>query len=252
MNAIVCCPTLEKCLPGSSDVEGLQHLALQLEATGSSPVLRGCVGALNGLTLFASAPTASEAKNVLAYYSGYYKHGSLNVQALSDYRGKFLNFPVAAPGSFYDSYALALTRLKNWIDSLPSGLYVLANNAYIVSDHVLIPFSGTQQHVPQNSSYNYFLSQMRIRVEQAFGQFSLIWRIIRKPFETRLTTFSILLGTCATLRNFIFDTEWQQNEEVTSAGVVGNLNEIYRPSLTRFCSQPGTSFLRDMIVKHIE
>ena len=27
--------------------------------------------------------------------------------------------------------ALALTRLKNWIDSLPSGFYVVNDNAYI-------------------------------------------------------------------------------------------------------------------------
>ncbi len=89
-------------------------------------------------------------------------------------------------------------------------------------------------------------------MEQAFGQFSVKWRIIRKPLETRLKTSSTLLGTCARLRNFIIDADWQDNEEVTSADVVGNLNEIYRPSLTRFCNQPGTSFLRDMIVKHIE
>ena len=144
MNAVVRCPALEIWLPDSSDVEGLQRLAKQFEATASSPVLRGCVGALDGLTVFVNAPTASEAENVLAYYSGHYKHDSLNVQALSDYRGKFLYFAVAAPGSFPDSYALALTRLKNWIDSLPSGFYVVADNAYIVSEHVLIPFSGTQ------------------------------------------------------------------------------------------------------------
>jgi hypothetical protein len=93
---------------------------------------------------------------------------------------------------------------------------------------------------------------MRIRVEQAFDLFPVKCTIIRKPLEIRLTTSSILLGTCARLHNFIIDTDWLENEEVTSADIVGNLNEIYRPSLTRFCSQPGTSFLQDMIVNHIE
>ena len=121
MKAVVGCPTLEIWLPDSSDVEALQGLALQFEATASSPVLRGCVGALDGLTVFIKAPTASEAENVLTYYSGHYKHDSLNVQALSDYRGKFFYFAVAAPGSFPNSNALALTKLKNWIDALPAG-----------------------------------------------------------------------------------------------------------------------------------
>jgi hypothetical protein len=71
------------------------------------------VGALHGLMVFINAPTETEAENVSAYYSGHYKHDSLNIQALSDYRGKFLYFAVAAPGSFPDSNALALTGLKN-------------------------------------------------------------------------------------------------------------------------------------------
>ncbi len=74
MNAVVRCPTLEIWLPDSSDVEGLQRHALQFESTASSPVLRGCVGALDGLTVFVNTRTASEAENVLAYYSGHYKH----------------------------------------------------------------------------------------------------------------------------------------------------------------------------------
>jgi hypothetical protein len=102
----------------------------------------------------------------------------LNIKALSDYRDKFLYFAVAAPGSFPDSNALALTGLKKWIDALPPGFYVVVDNAYMISEHMLLPFSGTQQHVPQHSSYNYFLNQLRICVEQAFGQFSVKWRII--------------------------------------------------------------------------
>ena len=191
MKAVVGCPTLEIWLPDSSNVEALQGLALQFEATASSPVLRGCVGALDGLTVLIKAPTASEAENVLTDYSGHYKHDSLNVQTLSDYQGKSLYFADAAPGSFPDSNALALTKLKNWIDSLPAGLYVEDDNAYMISKLVLKPFSGTQQHVPENSSYNYLLSQLRICVEQAFGQFSVKWRIIRKPLEKNLKNSSL-------------------------------------------------------------
>jgi hypothetical protein len=253
MNAVVTCAALEIRLPDASDITALQLLASQFEGNASVPVFRGCVGALDGMTVFIKAPTAVEAENVLAYYSGHYKHDSLNVQALSDYRGKFLYFAVAAPGSFPDSKALELTNLKKWIDSLPPGFFVVADNAYILSEHMMIPFSGSLRHVPEHSSYNYFLSQLRIRVEQAFGQYSVKWRIIRKPLETKLSTSSIVLTTCARLHNFIIENDWKEHdEEVTSEDVVGNLNEIYRPSLTKFRSPPGASFLRDIIVKHIE
>jgi hypothetical protein len=102
----------------------------------------------------------------------------------------------------------------------------------MILEHMLIPFSGTQQHDQQNSSYNYFLSQLRIHVKQAFDQFTGKWRIFCKPLKTRLKTSSILVSACARLHNFIIDNNWQFNEEVTSADVVGNLNELYRPNLT--------------------
>ena len=105
------------------------------------------------------------------------------------------------------------------------------------------------------ASYNYFLSQVRIRVEQSLGQYSVKWQILRKPRETKLSTSSIVLTTCARLHNFIVDNIkcWKQYEEVTSEDVVGHLNEICRLRLTTLRSPPEAScFLRDIIVKYIE
>ena len=253
LDAVMDCPDLEIRLPDCKDIEALELIASQFEANASRSVFRGCVGALDGLTVLIKAPSAAEAENVLSYYSGHYKHDSLNVQAMSNHCGKFLYFAVAAPGSSPDASALALTRLQQWIDALPHGFYVVADNAYIISEHTLIPFSGSQRAVPQHSCYNYFLSQLRIRVEQAFGQYSVKWRIIRKPLDTCLETSSKLLTACARLHNFIIDNDWQQcNEEITAVDVVGSLNEIYRPSLSTFEIQPGVSFLRDNIVSYIE
>jgi hypothetical protein len=253
LDAVMDCSDLEIRLPECTNVKALELLASQFEANASRSVFRGCVGALDGLTVLIKAPSAAEAENVLAFYSGHYKHDSLNDQAMSDHRGKFLYFAVAAPGSSPNASALALTKLQQWIDALSQGFYVVADNAYIISEHTLIPFSGSQRNVPQHSCYNYFLSQLRIRVEQAFGQYSVKWRIIRKPLDTCLVTSSKILTACARLHNFIIENDWQQcNEEITAADVVGSLSEIYRPSLSTFEAQAGVSFLRDNIVSHIE
>ena len=142
MDAVMECAELDIVLPDCTDIKGLEQLASQFEANASRSVFRGCVGALDGLTVFVKAPSAAEAKNVLAYYSGHYKHDSLNIQAMANHCGKFLYFAVAAPGSYPDANALALTGLQQWIDALPHGFYVLADNAYTISEHTLIPFSG--------------------------------------------------------------------------------------------------------------
>ena len=117
---------------------------------------------------------------------------------------------------------------------------------------MLIPFSGSLRQKPEHSSYNYLLIQLRIRVGQAFCQYSVKWRIIRKPLKTKLSTSSLVLTTCARHHNFIIDNDWMHDEYVTSEDVIGNLNEIYRPNLRDFRTPPGASFLRDIIVKHIE
>jgi hypothetical protein len=74
------------------------------------------------LTVFINAPKASETENVLACYSGHYKHDSPNVQAMADHRGSFIYFAVAAPMGYPDANALSLTRLQPWIDGLHHGL----------------------------------------------------------------------------------------------------------------------------------
>ena len=84
----------------------------------------------------------------------------MNVQVLPKYQGKFLYFAVAAPGSIPDSKALGLTKLQKWVYYLPPGFYGVADNAYILSDHMLIPFSGSLRQVPEHSSNNHFLSQL--------------------------------------------------------------------------------------------
>jgi hypothetical protein len=65
------CPEMEIRLPDCTDIESLECLSLQFEAGASRPVFRGCVGAVDGLTVFINAPKASETENVLAYYSGH-------------------------------------------------------------------------------------------------------------------------------------------------------------------------------------
>ena len=121
--------------------------------------------------------------------------------------GSFCTLQLLLLRVFPYSKALGLIKLQKWVDSLPPGFYVVADNANILSEQMLIPFTGSLRQVPEHSTYNYFLSQLRIRVEQAFGQYSVKWRIIWKPLKTKLSTSSIVLTTCARLRNFIIDND---------------------------------------------
>ena len=64
-------------------------------------------------------------------------------------------FGVVSPGSMNDniSFPLAL-GLKETFDSLPLGLYGVADMAYMLSEKLLIPFTGANRLDPARDAYN--------------------------------------------------------------------------------------------------
>ena len=116
-------------------------------------------------------PTFTESGGVpLAYYSGHYCAYGLNVQAACDARLRFIFLGVVAPGKTNDNVAYLRARaLKEAINKLPIGLYFLGDAAYTLLETLLIPFTGSQRDDPDNDAYNFYLSQLRIRIEMAFG-----------------------------------------------------------------------------------
>ena len=95
----------------------------------------------------------------------------MNCQACVNSNLEFLYFGVASPGSSNDniSYPMAPV-LKEVLESPPLGCYAVADAGYTLSEHILIPFTGSDRLDPVQDSFNYYLSQMRIHVEMAFGR----------------------------------------------------------------------------------
>lgn len=118
--------------------------------------------------------------NKRQYYSGHYQVFGLNIQAICDAKLRFIYFAIAAPGRTNDARAVQkCTLLQQWLDSLQdTGYFLVGDNAYVLRDELLIPFSGN--NVPERErAFNVFLSQLRIRIETAFGRLTTKWRIFR-------------------------------------------------------------------------
>ena len=56
------------------------------------------------------------------------------------------------------------------INNLPTGIFVVADAAYTLLEHLLVPFIGCMADDPDRDAYNFYTSQMRIRIEMAFGR----------------------------------------------------------------------------------
>ena len=83
---------------------------------------------------------------------------------------RFIYLAVAAPGRTNDCRAFnRLDNLLEWLKKLPKAFFIIGDNAYPLSDALQIPFSGADKHDDFNRAFNYWLSQLRIRIEMAFG-----------------------------------------------------------------------------------
>lgn len=139
---------------------------------------------------------------------------------------QFMYFGVVAPGSTNDitSYHLA-TGLKEVVENLPLGLYFVADAAFPLTEHILIPFFSSQRFVsPANDAFNYYLSQMRIRVKMAFGRMVNKFRILSGKINGSLKPVAKVLMACARLHNFIIQRDGPC--DVATVGMMASEEEM--------------------------
>ena len=228
------------------------------EKRSSNGIFVGCVGAIDGMLATTKTPTHKESEgNPRSYFSGHYNQHGLNVQAVCNARCRFIFFSVAAPGKTSDQVAFERTSLYKKIQNLPPGLYLVGDAAYVLCDQLLIPFTGSQRQNPENDAYNFFLSQLRIRIEMSFGLLTSKFTVLRNNLQTKLQRSLAILECCARLHNFVINEDWDESmENMEEQDLdIGNLANSpngewgYLPIVEQFAKIPGTSIICEAIVE---
>ena len=102
-----------------------------------------------------------------------------------------------------------------------------------------------QKAIEENDSYNFFLSQLRIRIEQLFGLLSNKWRIFRAPLGSDIGRAVRILHCCARLHNYVIDRRpvidnndnFNRDDEIESLFVQDSVELGYIPSDVEEASQ---------------
>ncbi|OWY95811.1 hypothetical protein PHMEG_00034089, partial [Phytophthora megakarya] len=225
-----------------------------------------CVGCVDGMLVKIKTPSRREAGNVRAYFSGHYYHMGLNIQAVCDHECRFIFFAVAAPGSSSDVNAFSRTQLASYVDRLSDNRYLIGD-AYTPSEHMLTPIGGVRGKNSASDNYDFFVSQLRIKIEQAFGRLSNKWRFLKSPIQLNLRNASKAVMATALLHNYCSDlSELVAAEasdsvsEVLAFSVRGSSNagshHLYYlpsdPTSSETISISGVSVLRDKTVEFIQ
>ena len=98
-----------------------------------------------------------------------------------------------APGGSNDITAYRNSTLPSYVEGLPISRFIVGGNAYFPAEHLLTPFSGNDRSDPSLDAYNYYLSQIRMRIEMSFGRFVNKFKIFKSLLQCSLKS---ALGTC--------------------------------------------------------
>ena len=196
------CPELQVHLPDPTIIAELDDMAKRWSNTSTAHRLfDGFLGALDGWLPRTEKPRG--VTNQTDYFSGHYQCFGLNVQAMCDPDLVFTYYAVAAPGKVNDIRAFRrCDGLQQWIQQLPEQYYIGADNAYPLSRKILIPFSGPELDSEARRAYNFYLSQLRIRIEMAFGRLTTKWRILRTMLACLPRNNARIIRVCMRLHNF--------------------------------------------------
>jgi hypothetical protein len=173
-----------------------------------------CAGAIDGILIWIHKPSEKECENVGCssgkfFCSRKHKFG-MNCQAVCDVRGKILDISIMFPGSTSDCLAFeGMSLYSKLLESgfLAPGLCLFGDNAYINAMFMATPFPGVSGGT--KDSYNFYHSQLRIRIECTFGMLTHRWAILRSaiPMNISVKRAVALVIALAKLHNFCIDED---------------------------------------------
>jgi hypothetical protein len=128
------------------------------------------------------------------------------MQALCDAKLHFLFVSAMTPGRTNDFTAYKMSNLSSLIEQLPKGYWCGRDNVYVNTEHLLSPFPG-QLISPERDAFNFFLSQLRERIENTFARYVNRWGIFWKPLIGKLGNHAKTIIVTAKLHNFAIDEQ---------------------------------------------
>ena len=174
-----------------------------------------CVGAIDGMLVWIHQPSKSDIKVIefgpAKFFCGRKKKFGMNLQAVCDARGRFLDVDMSYPGATSDFFAFDQSEVKTLLEQdgfLHPGYCLFGDNAYVSTPYMCVPF----RNVPGGSkedAFNFFQSQLRINIECAFGMLVHRFGILRKAIPRNIDVFKtncLVLALCK-LHNFCIDQD---------------------------------------------
>ena len=167
IKAINNCPKLWITWPYTKDRQ--LECAAGFTSISTNHALRDCVTVLDGYDLQTITPFGKEVHNVQSYFSGHYQTYGVNIQAACNHNCHFLFIGVTGPGIMGDHQAIHECGLSKLVESTRGVLYCIGDCAYTLTEKLLPIYRSEQSAKERYDNFNFYTSQLHIRIEMAFG-----------------------------------------------------------------------------------
>lgn len=162
-------------------------------------------------------------------YFCYKQYYSLNVQAVCDYRGMFIDVDCRWPGCVHDAKVFANSTLNHRMrnGSLPRTFNTLSNERqkvpnYVIGDpaYPLTPYCMKEfESCTANAQvmFNELLRSARNQIECAFGRLKARWSILTRKIDFNTEMVPTVIYACFVLHNFCESRGCSLDEEAVKA-----------------------------------
>jgi hypothetical protein len=206
VDAVNKCPELSLGFPSCHEKQ--KALALAFKECSQCGI-DTCVAATDGLLIWIERPSVADCKYAQCgpkkFFCGRKHKFGLNFQGTCDAEGRFLDISIAHPASTSDFLAFTTCTLHKKIEVpgfLAPGLCVFGDSAYVNNGYFITPFKNVKSGV--RDDFNFYQSQVRIKIECAFGMFVGRWGLLRRalPQALGLKKITGMTSCLAKLHNF--------------------------------------------------
>ena len=100
------------------------------------------------------------------------------------------------------------------IDTLPEGYCAIGDAAYYPTERLAPIYYGVNRDDPLHDNFNFFASQLRIRIEMAFGLMQMKWRFLQQARQPT-KNLPMYVMAIARLHNYVVKYRLEQGSTLT-------------------------------------
>jgi hypothetical protein len=145
--------------------------------------------------------------------------------------------------------------LHEIIENFATGTFI-AGDA-MLTEHLLVSFTGSCKQDPDKDSYNVYLSRLRIQIEMSFGLLTIKWHILKRKLKMSLENSARIIEACARMHNILSNCTEEEDEDEDCPKDKPEIHVMagsplgwgYLPTIEDFNSSPGNLHTRETVLR---